>query len=113
MKIDREDDTVRVELVDSIAFTNAHKIRNDILKYIDKDAKTLVLNISKVDFMDSSGIGILISLLKKMKSKGGRLIIEHPKLGVQKLFEMTKLDEIIEVRKSPEPTTGSWDDFDD
>lgn len=113
MKIERENDTLNIALEGSIAFTNAHKIKNDILNQIDPEIDVLILNISKVDFMDSSGIGILISLLKKMKNSGGRLVVEHPKLGVQKLFEMTKLDEVIEVRKAPEPTTGSWEDFDD
>ncbi len=113
MKIDREGDTVRVELVDTLSFTNTYKIKKHIFKHIDPDVKVLILNVSKVDFMDSAGIGLLISLLKKIKSNGGKLIIEYPKLGVQKLLEMTKLDELMEIKKTPEVTTGSWGDFDD
>ncbi len=113
MKISRKEDTVRVELVNALSFTSTHSIKENILKYVDSDVKVLVLNMSKVNFMDSAGIGLLISLLKKMKSNGGKLIVEYPKLGVQKLLEMTKLDELIEIKKKPEPTTGSWGDFDD
>lgn len=70
-----------------------------------------MVNLSKVDFVDSAGLGLLISFLKYMKGHGGKMIIEYPKLGVQKLLEMTRMDELIEVKKSPEPTTGSWSEF--
>jgi len=111
VEIRKNGDTIWVELVDDLSFTNSHRIKERILKYVDHDIKVLILNMSKVNFMDSAGIGLLISLLKKMKSNGGKLIVEYPKLGVQKLLEMTKLDELMEIKKKPEPTTGSWDDF--
>ena len=39
------------------------------------------------------------------------MIVEYPQLGVQKLLEMTRMDELFEIKKTPEPTTGSWGEY--
>lgn len=86
-------------------------MKTQIYEFLDENDDILTVNLSKVDFIDSSGLGLLISLLKYMKGHDGRMIIEYPKLGVQKLMEMTRLDELFEFKKTPEKTTGSWDEF--
>ena len=107
MKIHHEDD-VYIEIEGDISFNNAQDIRKTILDNFRDTDKKAVVNLSKVDFMDSSSLSIFITLLKRVKQKGGELILEYPQLGVQKLLEMTRLDELIEIRKTEEPTTGSW-----
>lgn len=108
MEIRREGDTVYIEIEGDISFNNAQDIREAISRSIRETDKTAVVNLSKVDFMDSSGLSIFITLLKKIKSQGGNLILEYPQLGVQRFLEMTRLDELMEVRKSEEIKTGSW-----
>ena len=82
-----------------------------VYDFIRQEDAVLVINLSKVDFVDSAGLGLLISFLKYMKNHNGRMIVEYPNLGVQKLLEMTRMDELFEVKKRPEPTTGSWNEF--
>jgi anti-sigma B factor antagonist len=108
MKIHHEDDVVYIEIEGDISFNNAQDIRKTILDNFRNTDKKAVVNLSKVDFMDSSSLSIFITLLKRVKQKGGELILEYPQLGVQKLLEMTRLDELIEIRKTEERTTGSW-----
>ena len=88
-----------------------NEIKRQVYDFINQDDDVLVVDLSKIDFLDSSGLGLLISFLKYMKSHGGKVILEHPKIGVQKLLEMTRMDELFEVKKKPEPTTGSWSEF--
>lgn len=111
IKIYREENTVYIKLENNISFLNMDELKADIYNFIDESDKVLVVNLSKVDFIDSAGIGLLISLLKYMKGHDGRMIVEYPTLGVQKLIEMTRLDELFEVKKTPEPKTGSWSEF--
>jgi len=108
MEIRREGDTVYIEIEGDISFNNAQDIREAISRSIRETDKTAVVNLSKVDFMDSSGLSIFITLLKKIKSQGGNLILEYPQLGVQRFLEMTRLDELMEIRKAEEIRTGSW-----
>ena len=108
MKISHKDDTVYIELEGDISFGNAQEIRKAISDSIRPSDKEAVVNLSKVDFMDSSGLSIFITLLKRVKEHNGRLILEHPQLGVQRFLEITRLDELMEIRKTEEPKTGSW-----
>ena len=112
MEICRKDSVVCVKLLDNVSFLTCPIIKEGIYDFILEEDMKLVIDLSQVNFMDSSGIGLIMSFLKHMKSKGGNLILEYPTLGVQKLFEMTRFDEIVEIKKTPEPKTGSWNEFD-
>ncbi|MGI6539050.1 MAG: STAS domain-containing protein [Caldicoprobacterales bacterium] len=108
MEIFREGDVICINLEGDISFSNEDKIRESIIKALRQTDKTAVINLSRVDFMDSSGIGIFVTILKRIKENGGILILEYPQPGIQKFLEMTRLDQVIEIRKTEEPKTGSW-----
>ena len=108
MRVRHEGDVVYIDINSDISFNNAQEIRKQILEQVTNTEKTAIVNLSKVDFMDSSGLSIFITLLKRVKENGGELILEYPQLGVQKFLEMTKLDQLMEIRTADEPTTGSW-----
>ena len=108
MKISHKGDTVYIGIEGDISFSNAQEIRKAISDSIRETDKVAIVNLSKVDFMDSSGLGIFITLLKRVKEHNGKLILEHPQLGVQRFLEMTRLDKLMEIRKTEEPKTGSW-----
>ena len=99
MRIHHENDVIYIELEGDISFNNAQDIRKTILdNFLDTDRKAVV-NLSKVDFMDSSSLSIFITLLKRVEQKDGALVLEYPQRGVLKLLEMTRLDELMEIRK--------------
>ena len=99
MRIHHENDVIYIELEGDISFNNAQDIRKTIFdNFLDTDRKAVV-NLSKVDFMDSSSLSIFITLLKRVKQKDGALVLEYPQRGVLKLLEMTRLDELMEIRK--------------
>ena len=108
MKIRYEGDIVHMEIEGDISFSNAQDILKEILSSIKSTNKTAIINLSRVDFMDSYGLSIFISLLKRAKENGGELILEYPQLGVQRFLEMTQLDKLMEIRKAEEPKTGEW-----
>ena len=51
----------------------------------------LVVDLSKTDFMDSSGIGVLISALKTMREAGGDVVLAGMEKRIKNIFLMTKL----------------------
>lgn len=55
------------------------------------------VDISKVRFMNSSGLGLLITLLTKFRNKGGEVYLVNPSQNVQKLLIITKLTSIFNV----------------
>ena len=61
-----------------------------------------LLNISEVRYINSSGIGVLITLLTKFRNKNGELYIIQPSEHVNKLLIMTKLQAIFNIAASEE-----------
>ena len=55
------------------------------------------IDLSKVRFINSSGIGILVSLLTKFRNRGGEMILISPSEHIRKLLIITKLNAIFTV----------------
>ncbi len=58
-------------------------------------SKQIILDLSGMGFMDSTGIGVLIGRYKKMKDKGVSIFISNPSYHAEKIFKMTGLYEIM------------------
>lgn len=69
---------------------------------ISNGVKNCLLNISEVRYINSSGIGVLITLLTKFRNQGGELFIINPSEHVNKLLIMTKLQAIFNIAESEE-----------
>lgn len=111
MLIERKDHTVYVELDGALSSGTVLSIKDRINEFLRQDDKKLIINLSKVDFVDSKGLEFIISIFNRMKKYNGEFVIEYPQLGVQKLMEMARLDEMFQVIKTPEEKTGHWSEF--
>ncbi len=70
-------------------------------KYFDKkitnERKKIIVNLTKVDYVDSSGLATLVEVLKNLRSKGGKLKLTNLSAKVRGLFEITKLDKLFDI----------------
>lgn len=69
---------------------------------IEDGAKTFVIDMSEVRYISSSGIGLLITMLTKMRNAGGEVYLTSPSEHVKKLLIITKLNNIFTVYDSVE-----------
>ena len=67
---------------------------------VEAGIKTVVIDLEKVRYISSSGLGLLITLLTKMKNAGGELFLTAPSEHVKKLLLITKLNDIFTVVES-------------
>jgi len=67
------------------------------------------LNLAKVDFINSSGLGALVSLMKETRLKHGRLTMSNLAAYVTEIFEITQLSHIFEIYQTEEAAIGSYD----
>ena len=58
---------------------------------------TCIIDISKLRYINSSGIGVLITILTKFRNKGGEVYLMKPSENVQKLLVITKLNAIFQI----------------
>ena len=57
----------------------------------------LVLDLSGLRFMDSTGLGIIASAYRRMRRASGRLIVASPTAAVRRIFQLTGMLERLEV----------------
>lgn len=63
---------------------------------------TCIIDISGLRYINSSGIGVLITVLTKFRNKGGEVYLMKPSENVQKLLVITKLNAIFQIVQSEE-----------
>jgi anti-anti-sigma factor len=54
----------------------------------------LVLDIAAVEFMDDSGLGLLVGFVKRLGQQGGSLVLRNPTDQIRRVFEMTGLEKV-------------------
>lgn len=64
---------------------------------IQQQVVTCIIDISKLRYINSSGIGVLITILTKFRNKGGEVYLMSPSENVQKLLVITKLNAIFHI----------------
>ena len=70
----------------------------DLMNGLLSDGKRhFVLNLAGVDYMDSSGLGQLVSIWTSIRNKKGYLTLLHPSKRVQRLFEITRLHTVFDI----------------
>ena len=58
----------------------------------------LVIDLSDVTFLDSSGISLILQMHKRQQRAGGAVVITNPPQFIRKLLELTGVDQVVEVR---------------
>ncbi len=74
----------------------AEKFREDLHKLVDEGKTNVIINLGKVKFMNSSGLGMLIGGLTTIKKAGGKLVICEADKKIENLLMMTQLITVFE-----------------
>jgi len=77
-------------------------------EYIESQTNSMLLDMAKVDWMNSSGLGILIGGLSTVRSRGGNLKLLHVGKKPRELFAITKLDRIFEMHDEEDTAIASF-----
>ncbi len=85
---------------DLIGEENGTEIIDQLEGFNEQGKLNAIIDISDVRYINSSGIGVLITLLTKVRNKEGELCLINPSESVQKLLIITKLQAIFKVFNS-------------
>lgn len=74
----------------------AGAFRGALLDQVDLGKRSLLVNLAHVEFIDSSGLGALVSTLKRI-GRDGELTVCSPTDAVRSMFELTRLNRVIPI----------------
>ncbi len=75
---------------------NSEKTKKLLLENI-KDSDRIILNLEKIAFIDSSGLGVILTVFRNVKEKSGNMVICSVKESVKVLFKLVRLSHMIKI----------------
>jgi len=95
--VDKMGDVAIAELpVEELDASNAGELKRDIAPLLEAHAK-LVIDLSRLRFVDSSGLGAFIACLRKLNAKGGDLKLCGMSKQVRAVFELVRMHRIFDI----------------
>lgn len=85
---------------DLIGEDNGMQLIGAVNEAVSHQVKICIIDISDLRYINSSGIGVLITILTKFRNKGGEVYLMNPSESVTKLLIITKLNSIFQIIKS-------------
>ena len=94
------DGVMTVILEGEIDHHSAVSVRSQIdAKIYELRPRHLVLDLSRINFMDSSGLGLVMGRYALMQKTGGELALRSPNARIKKIFELAGLERIIKIEE--------------
>lgn len=90
-----------VEVEGQLIVGNRQELKAVVQEAIDHGERKLLIDFSKTGYIDSSGLGALVSISKKVREQGGELRLSGLNEDLRSLFELTKLDTLFAIADSP------------
>ena len=96
-----DDDVLEIKLIGEIDHHSAVSVRSDIDGLIfESRPKKVVLDLSEISFMDSSGLGLIMGRYTLIKDLGGTLSLRAPTVAVMKILSLAGMERMIKIDKS-------------
>ena len=106
--ITKQGDVSIVEIDGQLIVGNRQELKQKMLEALDGGARKLVVDFTKTGYIDSSGLGVLVSLSKKIREQGGELRLAALNEDLRTLFELTKLDTLFQIAGTREQALASF-----
>ena len=101
MRYEVQENCLTIFLPNELDHHNAEEIRRKADRLIEKHhIKCVIFDFTETNFMDSSGIGVIMGRYRQVIFKGGRIGVTGVKAGVERIFKLSGLYKIIERYES-------------
>lgn len=104
--VDRTDDGVVVHLAGELDLYNAHEVREALLACCDESPARLVVDLSGVEFVDSTVLGVLVEVRSRMDEKNA-FALAAPGREARRALEVSGLDRHFNVSETVEEALAS------
>lgn len=105
MNIERGTITERVpvlRLSGELDLSSVPEVRRAIRELIEENSVSFVINLTQLEFIDSSGLGVLVGGLARVREKQGEIKIACNNRRILRVFEMTRLTQLFEIYDTEE-----------
>jgi anti-sigma B factor antagonist len=98
VKFDQDKEVLVVKPEGDVDIYTSIKFKNEVVSSFEERNVDILIDGSKLEYLDSTGLGALISLLKMVRETDNGITIENLKPNIRKLFNITELDKLFTIR---------------
>lgn len=99
--ISRDDGDAHVVLIGELDTASAPLLRDKLTQLLAEEPANIVLDLASLDFIDSSGLAVIVAAHKACEAQQSKLIVLSPKLSAYRIFEITGLTEVLRIESAP------------
>src|SRR5881227_1152701 len=92
---------VRMSVVGELDFSNSPELRRQLLRAERRTPGVLVLDLADLSFMDVSGLRTILDAARRAAREDRRLVVANPLPAIVRLFELTAIDQSLDVVRGP------------
>ena len=96
----KENAVVVVDVDGQLIVGNRQELKQKVLDELEAGERKFLIDFANTGYIDSSGLGVLVSLSKKIREQGGELRLANLNEDLRTLFELTKLDTLFNIADS-------------
>ncbi len=104
-----ENDLHIVEIEGEVDLYSSPELRKVLLQLTKEKTKTILVDLEKVKYMDSSGVATLVEALQQVRKYQGMLKLVNLRDAVKDVFELSRLDKVFDIYASIEEATKALD----
>ena len=101
--------TAVVRLDGRLDLVSAGEAKQGMVDAVESGQRRLVVDMANVDFVDSSGLGAIVGVLKAARQAGGDLRIARPTEQLRSILELTMLDRVLRPYESVEEALTGYE----
>ena len=87
---------------------NRQELKQKVLDELERGERRFLVDFSQTGYIDSSGLGVLVSLSKKVRESGGEFRLSSLNDDLRTLFDLTKLDTLFQIATSRDSGLASF-----
>jgi len=108
VKIENKSGLTVCHVEGEIDINSSPAVKKSFDRLLSSKTPKIIVNLSKVTYVDSSGLATLVEILKNMRSYGGRLRLTNLSSKIKSLFEITKLEKLFEIMADEEEAVSTF-----
>lgn len=99
--------TAVIELQGEMDVYTTPQAKEAMLDLLEEGYHHLVVNLQRTDYLDSTALGVLVGMLKRVREQGGELRLVAPSPRIRRLFEITRLVNVFPIDATEQEATDN------
>ena len=95
--VELEDGLAAASVIGEADLYTAPKLKEALNGLVDAGGRSLLVDLSRTTFLDSTTLGVLMGVVRRVRSRGGEIAISCGDPNIRKIFEITLLDRIFAI----------------